>query len=109
LHTIIDFINGLEDDFVQGLKELEPGLTKSTLEEFEFREYGYLYEKYREFMSTLQFVVDSIADIENLKKLPNEIIRQSPHFVINYIVSAGGHMRIINEVCGRSILSFRGY
>jgi hypothetical protein len=106
---LIDFLDNIKDDFIQSLKELESGLNKSTLEEFEFREYVYLYGRYRGFMRTIQFVVDSIPRFKHLEELPDEIIIRDPYFVINYIVCAGGHMRIMNEVCGRSILNFREY
>jgi hypothetical protein len=81
--VLIDFLNSIEDDSIHGLKELESGLNKSTLEEFEFREYGYLYGRYRGFMRTLQFVVDSVPRLKDLKELPDEIIIRSPYFVIN--------------------------
>jgi hypothetical protein len=107
---LIVFLDSKGEDFSQALKELESSLNKSTLDEFEFREYSYLYGRYIEFLRSLQFIVQSrIPLLKNPTELPVKIIRRSPHFVMNYIVYVGGNISMMNELCCRAILRFLEY
>jgi hypothetical protein len=107
---LIDYLNSIEEDFRKALKELESGLHKSTLEEFDFRQYGYLYGRYIEFIRMLEFVLQSrIPRLKDHDELPDEIISRTPYFVINYIVHIGGNISLMNDLCGRSWLRFREY
>jgi hypothetical protein len=107
---LIDYLNSIDEGLKQAIKGLEASLHKSTLEEFNFREYGHLYARYREFTNSLRFVVQSrIPRLANPESLPDEVIRRTPYFVINYIVHVGGNISMMNNLCGRSLMHFREY